>query len=97
MAEQKISKAVDKLVMGMIIGGAVGSVLGMAIAPKSGKENRKMMKEKAEEIKSRAEEIGQQFMQDHGKEINEAKHTLKNKSKSLFSFVKKQLKLKRQK
>lgn len=90
--DPKITKAVDKLVMGMIIGGAVGSVLGMAIAPKSGKENRKMMKEKAIELKGRAEDAGREFLKDHNKEITEAKHTLKNKSKSLFSFMKKKLK-----
>jgi gas vesicle protein len=78
--DPKITKAVDKLVMGMIIGGAVGSVLGMAVAPKG-----KIIKEKAIELKK-------EFIKEHNKEITEAKHMLKNKSKSLFSFIKKKLK-----
>ena len=88
--EKKITKAVDKLVMGMIIGGAVGSVIGMAFSPKSGKQNRKIVKDKAVEM-------GQDFMQEHHKEISEAKQLLNHKSKGVFSFVKKTLGIKKNK
>lgn len=32
---------VDKVLMGMIVGGAIGSVLGVGLAPKKGSETRK--------------------------------------------------------
>lgn len=46
----KLRWALDKLVMGAIIGGAIGSVLGMALAPRKGKETRKILKEKGKEL-----------------------------------------------
>ncbi len=78
--DKKITKAVDKLVMGIIIGGAVGSVLGMAFSPKSGKENRKLVKNKVEDIREMASEAKDDFMHDHKKEITSVK-------KGLFSFM----------
>lgn len=63
MSDNKdITKAVDKLVMGVIIGGAVGSVLGMAFSPKTGKQNRKMVKDKVDNL-----------IEEHGEEIESAK------------------------
>lgn len=81
---KKITKAVDKLVMGLIIGGAVGSVLGMAFSPKSGKENRELVKGKVEDLKGIATEAKNDFIKEHKKEINSAK-------KGLFTFIKKTL------
>lgn len=80
--DKKITKAVDKLVMGLIIGGAVGSVLGMALSPKSGKENREIVKNKVGDIKEIASEVKEDFMHEHKKEIRSAK-------KGLFSFINK--------
>lgn len=53
----KLRWALDKLVMGAIIGGAIGSVLGMAFAPRKGKETRKILKEKGKELYGKAEEL----------------------------------------
>lgn len=50
----KIRWTLDKLVMGVIIGGAIGSVLGMAFAPRKGKETRKFLKEKGKELAENA-------------------------------------------
>lgn len=54
----------DKLVTGLIVGGAVGSVVGMALSPKSGKENRKAVKEKAEHA---LDEVREYIEQDNKK------------------------------
>ena len=45
--KEKKFKKVGKLVKGIIIGGAIGSVLGITLAPKSGKETRAFIKEKS--------------------------------------------------
>lgn len=43
-------KILDKVVMGAIIGGAIGSVLGASIAPKKGSETRKDIAEAASNV-----------------------------------------------
>jgi hypothetical protein len=42
-----------KLMTGLVAGALVGAVAGMLLAPKSGKENRKMVGEKAGKIRNR--------------------------------------------
>ena len=42
-----------KLITGLVAGAIVGTVAGLLLAPKSGKENRKMVGEKAAKIQSR--------------------------------------------
>ena len=36
-----------KLVTGIIIGGAIGSIIGVTMAPKTGKETRKIIQQKS--------------------------------------------------
>lgn len=45
--KEKKQGGIDKLVTGAIIGAAVGSVLGVGLAPKKGEETRKNFKNKA--------------------------------------------------
>ena len=53
-----------KFALGALIGGAIGAVVGILAAPKSGKETREDIKTKAEDIKKealvKADEIGQE-------------------------------------
>ncbi len=49
--EEKTKSTLDKIVMGAIIGTAIGSVIGLAVAPKKGKETRGFFKEKIEKAK----------------------------------------------
>ncbi len=42
-----------KLVTGLVAGAVMGTIAGMLLAPKSGKENRKMVGEKASKIRTR--------------------------------------------
>jgi gas vesicle protein len=48
--EQKKHRGLDKIVMGMILGGAIGSVLGIGLAPKKGSDTRKLISKKASEL-----------------------------------------------
>ncbi len=48
--EKKKKKKVDTLVKGLIIGGAIGSVLGVTLAPKSGKETRQIIKKSSSSV-----------------------------------------------
>lgn len=62
--KKKKKGVVDKLVMGAIIGGAIGSVVGMTVAPKKGEETRKFIKDKGKE----AYEKGKEFVEEQAKE-----------------------------
>ncbi len=42
-----------KLITGLVAGAIVGTAAGLLLAPKSGKDNRKMVGEKAAKIRSR--------------------------------------------
>lgn len=64
--DKKIGSQIDKLVMGVILGGAIGSVLGLTLAPRKGKETREILKKKGEE-----------FIRDHRETIAGAKYQLK--------------------
>lgn len=44
--EEKKKGTMDKLVMGAIIGTAIGSVIGMTVAPKKGEDTRQYLKDK---------------------------------------------------
>jgi len=59
---------IDKLVMGAIIGVAVGSVVGMAIAPQKGSETRKMIADKGMEAINKSREFKTRVM-DGGSEV----------------------------
>lgn len=51
MSDKKDKKGkLDKVIMGAIIGGAIGSVLGASIAPKEGKETRKDLLDTAKKV-----------------------------------------------
>lgn len=43
---------IDKIVMGAIIGTAIGSVIGLTMAPKKGQETRKMITDNLGELKN---------------------------------------------
>ena len=70
-----------KLAIGAALAGAVGYVTGILTAPKSGKETREDIADKAEDIKEGAEE---QLQTAHD-ELNELIQTAKNKSVALGS------------
>ena len=50
MKNKKIKKNVFKLLTGVIVGSAVGSILGLTLAPKKGKDSRKYIKDNSMKI-----------------------------------------------
>lgn len=79
--EKKSGGHLDKIVMGVILGGAIGSVLGLTLAPRKGKETRQIIKEKGGEILNKGKEaIGgaaQKFIRDHKETFESAKYQAK--------------------
>jgi gas vesicle protein len=45
----------DKFFAGFIVGGALGALAGILLAPSSGEETRKTITKKSQEVKSKAE------------------------------------------
>jgi gas vesicle protein len=43
----QFGKKIFKLLTGVIVGGAIGSILGLTLAPRSGRETREMLRDKS--------------------------------------------------
>lgn len=62
MADEKNNKStLDKIVMGALIGTAIGSAVSLTLAPQKGKETRDYLKEKGKDVGSAAKETGTGF------------------------------------
>ena len=46
----KVGRKVFKILTGVIVGGAIGSILGITLAPKKGKETREYLRDKSMEM-----------------------------------------------
>ena len=93
--EEKQKSKIDKLVMGAIVGGAIGSVIGMSIAPKKGKDTREFLTQKGKDIYDKGKELNEKIHKDlHSiHPIHSSTHTVPmapqpQKKKSLFARVK---------
>jgi gas vesicle protein len=75
--EKKKGSRILNLLFGVIVGGAVGSVLGVTLAPKSGEENRKFIKEKSKEFFKK----GSEFVEEKYKGIT------KKEKKSFWHWI----------
>jgi len=84
LPHKKVGRKVDNLIMGVILGGAVGSVLGLALAPKKGADTRKFIKKKGEEIIDKGKEAGEKFVRDHRETYESAKYQLDKGRKGGF-------------
>jgi len=50
MQNPKVRKKLFRILTGVVIGSAVGSILGLTFAPKKGEDTRKYIKDKSMEI-----------------------------------------------
>lgn len=47
---KKVGKGVFKVLTGVVVGGAIGSILGLTLAPKKGTETRQAIRDKSLEM-----------------------------------------------
>ncbi|GEM_PF-2484920 len=71
---QKKKSHIDKLVMGAIIGGAIGSVVGMSIAPKKGKETREYLARRGRDIIDKGKELSGKVNEEIHRETRHSDH-----------------------
>lgn len=83
---KKKEGTLNKLIMGVILGGAIGSVVGLTFAPRKGKETREIIKQKGAELYGKGKESAEQFVRDHRETIESAKYQLKKK-KGFFRWL----------
>ena len=50
MKKPRVGKKIFRLLTGMVVGSAVGSILGLTLAPKKGKETRQFIKDKSMKV-----------------------------------------------
>ena len=87
MEENKKSAGkIDRLVMGIILGGAIGSVLGLTLAPHKGKETRNILKQKGKEFLEKGKDASEKFIRDHKESLGSAKYQIK-KGKGFFRWL----------
>ena len=84
--DKKLGKQINHIVMGVILGGAIGSVLGLTFAPRKGKETREILKQKSGELIKKGREAGEEFIRDHHEGVESAKFHLK-KGKGFFRWL----------
>ena len=53
--------SVSRFLAGFVVGGAIGAVAGILLAPKSGEETRKLLSDSAQDIARRADETAKQI------------------------------------
>lgn len=85
--EKKKKGMVDKVVMGAIIGGAIGSVVGITVAPKSGKETRQYIKDKGKEVYDKGKEAKEMIVEKYGDDID----NIKKESSKVWNYLMKKL------
>ena len=83
--------SVSKFLTGFVIGGAIGAIAGILLAPKSGEETRQFLADSAEDIVRKADETAKQIqsradlavsdLQKKGEEIKEKLKDLISKQK----------------
>ena len=53
--------SVSKFLAGFVVGGAIGAIAGILLAPKSGEETRRLLSESAQDMARRADETAKQI------------------------------------
>ena len=56
MSEQDCRRSAGKVICSFFVGGLIGAGVALLMAPKTGEETRRMIKELAEEVKEKAED-----------------------------------------
>ncbi|MBP3820270.1 YtxH domain-containing protein [bacterium] len=77
-----------KFICGFIVGGAIGAIAGILLAPKSGKETREMLVNSAQEMAKRADETAKQIQSkadDAVSELQKRGEEIKNKLQDLIT------------
>lgn len=83
--------SVSKFLAGFVVGGAIGAIAGILLAPKSGEETRKFLADSAQDLAKKADETAKQIqskadiavsdLQKKGEEIKEKLQDLISKQK----------------
>ncbi len=88
LPDKKKHSKLDKLIMGAIVGGAVGSVIGMSIAPQKGKETRELIAQKGKELIKKGQDSLDKFSDAKEKKHEEAAQESPKQKKKFFSRLK---------
>lgn len=89
MSDKKGSTA-GKFALGAVLGAAVGAAVGLLTAPKSGKETREDIKNKATEVKGKASDAADSFREEAGKRGAEFKHKADRKIGDTKKFLRRE-------
>jgi len=74
----------DRYILSVILGGAIGSVLGLMMAPDKGDQTRKKVGSGAQHLLTQGKNLKEHIAREHGKEIEEAVELVKKGSTGLW-------------
>lgn len=77
-----------KFIAGFVVGGAIGAIAGILLAPKSGKETREILANSAQDMIKRADETAKQIQSkadDAVSELQKKGEEIKNKLQDLIN------------
>ncbi len=80
--------SVSRFLAGFVVGGAIGAIAGILLAPKSGEETRKLLADTAQEMAERADKTAKQIKvkaDDAVSEIQKKGDEIKDKLQDLIS------------
>ncbi len=69
---KSVIKGIFKILTGFIVGGAVGSILGLTFAPKKGKDSREYLRDQSMKMFLK----GKEYMKDEKKQMGSFKRLL---------------------
>ena len=78
----------DRYILSIILGGAIGSVVGLMLAPDKGDKTRKKVEDQAKELMVQGQEIKAEFAKKHHQEIEQVKAILKEGAQGIWDQVK---------
>lgn len=59
------------VIMGLIVGGAIGSVLSVLFAPDKGEKTRKKVSKQGKEIYKKGKTLAEEFIEKYKKKVND--------------------------
>lgn len=80
--------SVSRFIAGFVVGGAIGAIAGILLAPKSGEETRKLLADSAQDMARRADETAKQIQSkadDAVSDLQKKGEEIKDKIQDLIS------------
>jgi gas vesicle protein len=88
--KEKKDMSTSKFIAGFVVGGAIGAIAGILLAPKSGEETRKILADTAQDMAKRADETAKQIQTKADDAVSDLQKKGEEIKEKLQDFISKQ-------